>query len=832
MEIWKRKKKTNPPVKQRLSGPDGGLGSFWFTAFIGIALLMAVGVGVLLYLEQRREVVLERLRLDLQVQALEQRLSQTLGLYHRMLRGLSTDPDLVRLFQAGGAAEREAREKALVRLLPDALRVRLLSPEHDAADLESDPPLSFASLSLLRAAESAVGPPPLEVFRAKTPKAHLVGVTAVRGAEGEPLGLVHVAFDPAPLRRWLGELTSVSGRIELQQNVEGNNVTLYVSTDAPPVSGDPDGLRRISGSLVRLAYWYRPGLAVNTERLIQGAGVLALLALLSGLLMGLQYRRMRRVVAADQALLIGLADDALAGHGFRRVKPQLREFGHTLDLLLQRLKTLSERTPGSAEAAEQTAAVAGSLPHGGESGPAELVLAELPEAIFQAYAIRGVVGDTLTDEVVGEIGRAIGSQVHDRGQQSVIVARDARASGGALAQALIGGLNATGRDVIDLGIVPATVWYFATHFLGSDCGVMVTGSHSPPEWNGLKVVMGGESLAGDELLGLRERVERGDLLEGSGSVSEQDLAPDYIERITGDVSVARPLKVVIDCAGGCAALVAPELFRALGCEVVELFCDLDAAHPGHGADPSRPENLKALREAVAEQRADIGLAFDEDGGRLGVVDSGGRIIWPDRLLMLLSADVLSRYPGGDVIFDVMCSRALASQILQNGGRPVMWKSDHALLQSKLRETGALLAGEWRGHIMFRERWYGFGDAMYAGARLLEILALDPRSSAEVFTEFPEYVGTPELLLPVGEGEQYEVMERAQRRVELLGGAKLTTIDGLRAEFEDGWGLIRASNTESALCFRFEADSEPALERIQGLYRALLAEVGPDLALPF
>ena len=827
MELWKRKKRSESPVKQRPLSGEVALGSFWLAAFIGIALLMAVGVGALLYLQQQREGVQARLQLALQAQALEQRLSQTLGLYHGMLRGLSADPDLVRLFQSGGAAEREAREKTLAQLLPDALRVRLLGPEHDAADLESDPPLSFASLSMLRAAESTVGPPPLEVFRAKTPKAHLVGVTAVRGAEGKPLGLVHVAFDPAPLRRWLDELTSVPGRVELQQKVEGNNITLYVSPDAPLVSGDPDGLRRISDSLVRLAYWYRPGSSVTGELLIEGTVVLALLALLSGLLMRLQYKRMRRVLDADQALLIGLADDAVAGHGFRRLAPRVQDFSRALELLAQRLKTLSERTPGLA-----AAAVTESVPRGGESEIAELVFDKLPEDIFQSYDIRGVVGDTLTNDVVEEIGRAIGSQAYDQGQQSVIVARDARTSGSALVEALVGGLNATGRDVIDLGIVPVPVLYFATHFLGSNCGVMVTGSHSPPEWNGLKVVMGGESLAGAALLGLRERVERGDLLEGSGEVSGQDLVPDYIARIADDVSVARPLKVVIDCASGCAALVAPELFRALGCELVELFCDLDADHPGHASDPSRPENLKLLQEAVVKQQADIGLAFDDDGGRLGVVDSRGRIIWPDRVLMLLSADVLSRHPGGDVIFDVKCSRALASQILQNGGRPVMWKSGHIPLKAKLSETGALLAGEWSGHIMFRERWYGFDDAMYAGARLLEILALDPRSSAEVFAELPEYVGTPELLLSVGEGMQYEVMERVQKRVELLGGAKLTTIDGLRAEFEDGWGLMRASNTESALCFRFEADSEQALERIQGLYRALLAEVVPDLSPPF
>jgi phosphomannomutase/phosphoglucomutase len=457
---------------------------------------------------------------------------------------------------------------------------------------------------------------------------------------------------------------------------------------------------------------------------------------------------------------------------------------------------------------------------------------EVPSIIFRAYDIRGVVGDTITPEVVFELGRAIGSQASDQGQQSVLVARDARPSGTELSQALAAGLNASGCDVLDLGMVPVPVLYFATHFLATDSGVMVTGSHNPAEYNGLKVVVGGESLSGERIQALRERIEAGDLLEGKGGMQTRDLVPDYIERIAEDVGLARTLKVVIDCGNGCPALVAPDLFRALGCEVVELGCDVEPGTATRPADPSRPENLKALQNAVVSERADLGLAFDGDGDRLGVVDSRGRIIWPDRVLMLLSADVLSRHPGSDVIFDVKCSRALASQILQHGGRPVMWKSGHSLLKAKLRETGALLAGEYSGHIVFQERWYGFDDALYAGARLSEVLALDPRSSAEVFADYPESLGTPELLLPVADGEQFRVMERAHQRVDLLDGAKLTTIDGLRAEFEDGWGLMRASNTTPALAFRFEADSEQALQRIQELYRAVLAEVAPELVAPF
>jgi phosphomannomutase/phosphoglucomutase len=391
---------------------------------------------------------------------------------------------------------------------------------------------------------------------------------------------------------------------------------------------------------------------------------------------------------------------------------------------------------------------------------------------------------------------------------------------------------ASGRDVLDIGMVPTPVLYFATHFLGSKSGVMITGSHNPPNYNGLKIVVNGAALSGDAISALKQRIQRQDYQEGQGSLQEQDLLPDYIERVVGDVQLIRPLKLVVDCGNGVASVVAPALFQALGCEVTPLYCKVDGDFPNHHPDPGKPENLADLILAVRERKADLGVAFDGDGDRLGVVDGTGKIIWPDRLLMLLARDVLSRQPGADVIYDVKSSRHLADEILSYGGRPIMWKTGHSLIKAKMRETGALLAGEMSGHIFIKERWYGFDDGLYSCARLLELLSGEPVSVTQVFDTLPESVSTPELNLTFEqEGENFALMERLSEQAD-FPDAKVMTIDGLRVEFEDGWGLVRPSNTTPSVVFRFEADSEAALSRIQQQFGQWLLRVDPALTLPF
>lgn len=455
----------------------------------------------------------------------------------------------------------------------------------------------------------------------------------------------------------------------------------------------------------------------------------------------------------------------------------------------------------------------------------------LDSSIFRAYDIRGVVGESLTEAAVRQIGRAIGTVAALQNEQRVIVARDGRLSSPALCQALTEGLRAAGRDVTDLGLAPTPVLYFATHVLNSRSGVMITGSHNPANYNGVKVVIAGHTLSGGEIQDLRRRIEAQDFASGRGSIETVDVVPRYLERIVGDVRLARPLKTVIDCGNGAAGIAAPRLFRALGCEVSELFCDVDGTFPNHHPDPSRPENLKALIETVKREKADFGMAFDGDGDRLGVIDSDGRVIWPDRQMMVFAADVLSREPGATILYDVKCTRHLASQIRKHGGKPLMWKTGHSLMKAKLKETGAALAGEMSGHVFFGERWYGFDDGLYAGARMAEILSKDCRPAAEVFGELPDSINTPELNVALAEGENFALIDKLQRLADFPEAA-ITRIDGLRVDFPDGFGLVRASNTTPSLVIRFEADDSEALRRIQQRFRELLLQVKPGMALPF
>lgn len=453
-------------------------------------------------------------------------------------------------------------------------------------------------------------------------------------------------------------------------------------------------------------------------------------------------------------------------------------------------------------------------------------------SIFRAYDIRGIVGKTLTPKVVTQIGQAIGSEAAAQNQPKVVIARDGRLSGPELIDALSEGLQAAGREVIDIGMVPTPILYFATHYLKTGSGVMLTGSHNPPEYNGLKIMIGGNTLSGEAIQALKNRIESDDLITKTGSRHKTDIHHAYISRIHKDVKLARPFKVVVDCGNGVAGIIAPHLMEVLGCEVIPLFCEVDGHFPNHHPDPSIPQNLEDVIRTVQAEGADLGLAFDGDGDRLGVVDAKGRVIWPDRQMILYAIDLLKRHPGAEIIYDVKCTRHLPNAIKAHGGTPLMWKTGHSFIKSKLKETGALLGGEMSGHIFFKERWYGFDDALYTAARLLEILSQDNRTPEEVFTTLPDAVNTPELKLELNEfGEHYELM-RNIRDVFYFDEAKISTVDGIRADFKEGWGLVRPSNTTPCLVIRFEADNQAVLEEIQGQFRRQFLAIDSSLALPF
>jgi phosphomannomutase/phosphoglucomutase len=455
----------------------------------------------------------------------------------------------------------------------------------------------------------------------------------------------------------------------------------------------------------------------------------------------------------------------------------------------------------------------------------------LPQEIFKAYDIRGIVGRTLTPAIVSRIGHGLGSLAVERGQHAIAVGRDGRLSGPELAEALMAGIRMAGIDTIDVGCVPTPVVYFAAHELGCQSCVAVTGSHNPPDYNGLKMVVAGETLAGETIQGIRQRVDANRLQHGSGQAGSADVQPTYLARIGSDVRLARPMKIAIDCGNGVAGGIAPQLFRALGCELVELFCAVDGSFPNHHPDPSKPENLQDLIVALRDSGAEIGLAFDGDGDRLGVVTRDGEIIYPDRQLMLFAADVLRRCPGQPIIYDVKCTRRLAPWIREHGGEPLMWKTGHALVKARLKETGSPLAGEMSGHIFFKERWFGFDDGLYAGARLLEIVSQAADANA-VLHALPDSSSTPELNIGMGEGEPFALIEELQRHARFAGAREIITIDGLRVEYADGFGLARPSNTTPVVVLRFEADSAAALARIQADFRRVFNEARPDLRLPF
>lgn len=452
---------------------------------------------------------------------------------------------------------------------------------------------------------------------------------------------------------------------------------------------------------------------------------------------------------------------------------------------------------------------------------------------FKAYDIRGVVGQTIDEAFAEHLGRAFGSEARAAGEKAVAVGRDGRLSGPGLSAALIRGLASTGLDVVDLGAVTTPMLYYVAATrgrYGCSSGIQVTGSHNPKDYNGFKMVLAGRAIYGDDIQKLRARIESEDYVEAKGRAARMDITAEYRARIVGDCRLARPMKIVVDSGNGIPGASAPGILKALGCEVVDLYSAVDGNFPNHHPDPSKPENLEMLKAVVHATGAELGLAFDGDGDRLGVVTRGGNIIYPDRQIMLFARDILARHPGAKIVYDVKCSQRLPVAIREAGGVPLLWKTGHSLIKAKLRETGAPFAGEMSGHLFFGERWYGFDDATYTAARLLEILSRHDDPSA-VLDALPTSYSTPELNVPCAEGEHHRVVAELLARVAdgrlRFDGGEVGTIDGLRVDFADGFGLIRGSNTTPVLVLRFEGHTPAALHRIEHAFMAALRSVKPD-----
>jgi phosphomannomutase/phosphoglucomutase len=734
------------------------------------------------------------------------------------LTNLFDEEQLAALLSSDDAGARMSKQAEIAAAHDAVLLAWLVKAGTRTPELTSKPPLGYAAIEILSESETTGKAPPAEALLFGSDDQHILTVWRINAGDAL-VGHLVLAVDVSLLPAIMSKVSIPDGYAELIQSTGGGKPLVLSRGGDSGVRQGPAMVRiKVDGTPWRIAFWPGGRLAPPKPLIdlpdwaIPAAGGSLIVIIL--LVVVIRQRARSRVEAAAE-----LAEQE------------------------QKLEAAAKRAAAKAAASPAVAAADGvestydgldeATSKAGIEVEEEAGAMDMPAEIFRAYDIRGVVEEGLTVDIVRQIGCAIGAEAYDRGQQTLVVGRDGRNSGPAFQEALTAGLRSTGRDVIDVGRVPTPVLYFATHYLNTGSGVMVTGSHNPPEYNGFKIMLGGETLFGDDIQTLRKRAESGDFPSGKGNLQSMDVVDEYVRRVCEDVPVAlgNSFRVVIDCGNGVAGEVAPKLLRALGHDVVELFCEVDGNFPNHHPDPSDPANLTYLIGTVKQESADLGFAFDGDGDRLGVVDPDGKIIWPDMQMMLFAKDVLSRNPGAEIVFDVKCSSRLPKVIKQLGGKPVMWRTGHSYIKNKLKESGAPLAGEMSGHIFFQDRWYGFDDAIYSAARMLEILMAFKKSPAEVFSRLPAGESTPELRVDMKEGEQVPFVEKLVA-AEGFANGKRTTIDGLRVDFPDGWGLVRASNTTPSLVMRFEGDNKEALARIQDEFRKAVTDIDPNLVLPF
>ena len=761
----------------------------------------------------------------------------------KQANNMATSIRLTELVANADASARALEEARLRELIPNAVRVRMIRVGEAVVDRDETPPFTYTSLDLVNQAEQGRTVYP-EAINANG--RWVLGLAApIKPPSSDTIrGTLFVYLDTAALIDEISE--GLNGSVTITQAFNSTQKTEFL------VVGDGSGdvlERDLINSIWKLQF--QPAEALTEAPIgnivVSSLPLLVLLVTaLGAVLLGIS--KLLGTIKSETTLLQNQMADAINGSFSPSSHFQLAEFVE-LDLALARLgKKGSEKkevTPlnvtSQPKAVAEPEAIDIELDDDGEYQEIELeeeadLDLEIDEphdegpdvsGIFRAYDIRGVVGQTLNEEIAFRLGQTIGSEADSLGESKIIVGADGRLSSPDLVDALIMGLVSTGREVINIGFVPTPLLYYATHNSDATSGVMLTGSHNPANHNGMKVVMGGEALVGEQIQKLFHRYQDQDFVSGDGSVTEIDIRNDYMDAITDDVVVAQPLRVVVDCGNGIAGDILPELLGNLGCEVIPLYCDVDGNFPNHHPDPTVPGNLDDLIITVKSEEADLGIALDGDGDRLVAVTADGDIIWPDRLLMLFAKDVVSRNPGSDVVYDIKCTRHLNSVISGFGGRPVVCRSGHSYVKAKMRETDAILGGEMSGHICFQERWYGFDDGLYSSARLLEIVGSQSEGLGELMAEFPESVSTAEITIPVAESHKFDIINQIIESAD-FGDATITTIDGIRVDFAEGWGLVRASNTTACLTLRFEADDEESLEDIQNLFREKLGAVQASL----
>lgn len=822
----------------------------WLSA-VAILIILSVGAGV--YWMSAWEVAQAKQNAAAtQAQSVALALSEQISMRQRMLDRLARDPAVLAAFSSADPAVLSTLASTLEKQVPDALKIRLLPPGTSELDEKSVPRMGYADLDMVR--ETFTGNPPAAIQGDPGPDRHLAMTSRIM-RDDQAIGVILASLSYEFIDKSLQAMPSKDGYLELRQ------ATLVLATSGNQAAGELDANNKIDVPHAdwQLHYAYPTGM--DSYGLSMIAGLVIILALFALLAFYVGYRKLSELLGQDISIVLKAFKDMIAnkslgnypvnltqmqcaistmaqykrvieGHDDQAIAIDHNEvfdpddilsesfnFGFDIAVIENQLDKQSAQTVATTKTVEETSIRSIEAP-------------DAMAAIFRAYDIRGIVGKTLTRDVVYDIGRALGTEALRHGCGTIVVGRDGRTSSPYLAEALVSGILATGQNVLDIGMVPTPALYFVAQHTEGQCGVMVTGSHNPADYNGLKMVINGETLAGDRIQQLKQCIMRQAYATGKGEIERSSLrVNEYLGAIAEDIHIARPMRVVLDCGNGVAGELGPLLLQTIGCEVIELFCDIDGTFPNHHPDPSKPDNLTDLIASVKHYQADLGIAFDGDGDRLGVVDSSGKIIWPDRQMMLFAKDVLASKPGAEIIYDVKCSRHLATQIVKCGGRPVMWKTGHSFMKAKLKETGAQLAGEMSGHIIFNDRWFGFDDALYSAARLIEILSADTRTSAEVFADFPDSINTPELNVELEEGENFKFMENMFSAASFKGG-KITDIDGMRVDFANGWGLVRPSNTTPSLVVRFEADTQAALRDIQAQFRQLMQTIKPDIALPF
>lgn len=785
-------------------------------------------------------------------------ISHQLNTLQKTVIKMAAAPEVIAAIESQDHLKMDQTALMLEQFLPNVMKIRLLLPDVSELDNANIPHMGNADLVMV---QDTLIKPSSPAIQGEGKNRHLA-ISAVIKNNDIAIGVILASLNYDFLQSIVKNAPVSNGFIELTQN----NLALVKVGDASNKTDITNPIN-ISKTLWKVHYW-----PDNTESIfsVNLISFILIPVLVVALAFFISYRNITRILRQDLAGLMKAFKDIMSGKTVGNYPMALIEMKSMVSNIVQYKrvlnnegKDLSSKVTADtniddffAESSDSSFADSSfdfddnSNIELTDSSPISLPSHEAPpystfatdsmslsnntqSQIFKAYDIRGIAGETLTKEIIFDIGRAVGSEAKEKDIKTIVLGQDGRTSSPVLAESFSKGIISTGVNILDIGLVPSPLVYFVAHHTEGKSGVVITGSHNPTNYNGLKIVINDETLATDKIQQLKQRIDNANYVSAeTGSIEHNSMfTNEYIGILTEDIHIARQMKVVVDCGNGAAGELAPILLKTLGCDVIELFCDIDGTFPNHHPDPSKPENLIDLIAAVQHYQADVGIAFDGDGDRLGVVDSKGKIIWADRQMMLFAKDVLTSKPGSEIIYDVKCTNLLGQQITKLGGHPVMWKSGHSLMKAKLQETNAVLAGEMSGHIFFNDRWFGFDDALYAASRLIEILSTDTRNSNEVFADFPDSINTPEIIIELAEDENIAIMNKLFSQASFSNG-KITNIDGMRVDFTDGWGLIRASNTMPALTLRFEGDSTETLNRIQSQFKKLLTQVKPDIAIPF